>query len=80
MQEKKIKDEFLSMQDVSELLRISLPTLRNWDRRGALVAYRNPINNYRIYRLSQIEQFINDLDSSRKGKRFRIKVVSIKEK
>lgn len=79
MQEKKIKDEFLSMQDVSELLRISLPTLRNWDRRGALVAYRNPVNNYRTYRLSQIEKFINEMESSRKGKRFRIKVVSVEE-
>lgn len=79
MREKINKDSFLSLQEVAELFRISALTLRNWDKRGALVAYRNPINNYRIYKLSQIEKFLDDMESSRKGKRFQIKVVAAQD-
>lgn len=79
MQNKKYtsEEEYLSLQDVAELLRVSIPTLRNWDKDGTLVAYRNPANNYRIYKLSQVEKFIDEMENSRKGKRFRIKIVPI---
>lgn len=73
------KEEYLSLQEVAELLRVSIPTLRNWDKEGTLVAYRNPANNYRIYKLSQVEKFIDEINDSRKGKKFRIKVVQIKD-
>ena len=79
MRDKKIKnaEEYLSLQETAKLLRVSIPTLRNWDKRGTFVAYRNPANNYRVYRISQIEKFIDDMEGSRKGKRFRVKVVKI---
>lgn len=38
-------------------------TLRNWDRQGKLVAYRHPINNYRVYRLDQLELFLRSIES-----------------
>lgn len=75
MEEKKITDGYISLQEAAELLRVTPLTLRNWDKHGTLVAYRNPVNNYRIYKISQIEKFMNEIENSRKGKRFRIKIV-----
>ena len=40
-------------------------TLRNWDKGGKLRPYRNPINNYRYYRVDQIEAFLRQMESSR---------------
>lgn len=40
--------------------------LRNWDRDGKLKAYRNPINNYRVYKSEEIELFLRKIESSRK--------------
>ncbi|TSC73286.1 MAG: hypothetical protein G01um101470_175 [Parcubacteria group bacterium Gr01-1014_70] len=42
---------------------VSALTLRNWDKLGKLAAYRNPINNYRVYRLDQLELFLRSIES-----------------
>jgi len=73
-------EESLTIKEAAKLLGVSPLTLRNWDNDGKLVAYRNPINNYRVYKISQIEKLINEMEHERRGKNFRIKVVSIKEK
>jgi len=72
--------ELLTIKEASGLLGVSAQTLRNWEKRGVLVPYRNPVNNYRMYKSSQIERFFDDMrrDRLRKGK-FKIKVVSIKD-
>jgi len=46
-------------------------TLRNWDKRGKLKAYRQPINNYRVYKTQQLELFLRMTDTSREKKRKR---------
>lgn len=73
-------EEYLTIKDAATLLGVSAQTLRNWEKRGELVPYRNPINNYRMYKVSQLEAFLEDMRIARmrKGK-FKIKVVSIKE-
>jgi DNA (cytosine-5)-methyltransferase 1 len=35
--------------------------VRNWDKSGKLKAIRHPINNYRLYRLEDIENFLKKL-------------------
>ena len=67
--------ESITIKEAAQLLGVSPLTLRNWDNDGKLVAYRNPINNYRVYKISQIEKFIDDLENSRRGRHFRIKIV-----
>lgn len=71
-------DEYISLQEAASLLRVSKLTLRNWDKNGTLVAYRNPVNNYRVYKISQIKKLIDAIEDSREGKRFRLKVVRAK--
>ncbi len=43
-------------------------TVRNWDQKGKLIAYRHPMNNYRLYKVEDVENLMKDIDSS-KGQR-----------
>jgi len=56
---------YITIKDAAKLLHVTPLTLRNWDRKGVLKPYRNPINNYRIYRLDQIEGFLRQIEQSR---------------
>jgi len=57
---------YLTIKEVAKLLGVTPLTLRNWDKVGKLKAYRNPINNYRVYKPEEIELFIRRIESSRK--------------
>lgn len=57
--------QYLTIKKAAKLLHVTPLTLRNWDRRGILKPYRHPANNYRIYRIDQIETFLRRLDLSR---------------
>jgi len=72
--------EYLSIKEAAGLLSVSAQTLRNWEKRGELVPYRNPINQYRMYKPEQIETFLEDMRRTRmrRGK-FKLRVVSVKE-
>ena len=43
-----------SISETAELLRISTQTLRRWDKSGKFTSERHPINNYRVYTETQI--------------------------
>ena len=57
--------EYISIKKAAKLLHVTPLTLRNWDKRGILKPYRHPANNYRLYRLDQIEAFLRRLELSR---------------
>lgn len=52
------KDKYLTLAEVSELLKIHPNTLRNWDANGTLKATRIGIKKVRRYRKSEIDNFI----------------------
>lgn len=56
---------YLSIHEAAKMLGVTPLTLRNWDKRGILAAYRNPVNNYRVYRTDQIELFLRRLENSK---------------
>ncbi len=60
--------KYLSVKEVSRLLGITPLTVRNWDAKGKLVAYRNPVNNYRMYKIEDIESIMKQIDRSRETK------------
>lgn len=62
---------YITIKDAAKLLHVTPLTLRNWDKSGRLRAYRHPANNYRIYRLDQIEAFLRQLEGSRAKKSIR---------
>jgi site-specific DNA-methyltransferase (adenine-specific) len=57
--------KYLTIKKAAKLLHVTPLTLRNWDKSGKLRAYRHPSNNYRVYRLDQIEAFLRHLEGSR---------------
>ena len=48
-------NELLTVAQVADMLSVSKQTVVSWDKRGKLKAERHPINNYRVYRRSNIE-------------------------
>jgi len=60
--------KYLTIKEAAKLLGVTPLTLRNWDKSGKLRAYRNPINNYRLYKAEEIELFLRKIES--KGKLF----------
>lgn len=60
--------KYLSIKTASEMLGVTPLTLRNWDKRGMLSAYRNPVNNYRVYRMDQIELLLRKIENSKNKK------------
>jgi excisionase family DNA binding protein len=54
---------YLTIKKVAQKLGVTSQTLRNWDKEGKLRAYRNPINNYRIYKPENIEFFLRKIES-----------------
>ncbi len=57
---------YLTVKEVAKLMGVTTLTLRNWDKNGKLKAYRNPINNYRIYKPENIELFLRKIESQGK--------------
>lgn len=62
--------KYLSVNEVAKLLGVTPLTIRNWDNRGVLTAYRNPINNYRMYKIEDVEALLRTIETS-KGARKR---------
>ncbi len=58
--------KYLTIKEVAGLLGVTPLTLRNWDKAGKLKAYRNPINNYRVYKAEEIELFLRKIEGSKK--------------
>lgn len=61
--------KFLNVNEVSKLLGVTPLTIRNWDQKGKLTAYRHPMNNYRLYKVEDVENLLKDIDQS-KGKKY----------
>ena len=68
--------KYLTVNEVAKLLGITPLTVRNWDKKGALVAYRNPVNNYRMYKIADVENLMKRFEElgHTQGKPKRLKV------
>jgi DNA (cytosine-5)-methyltransferase 1 len=67
--------KFLTVREVSRLIGVTPLTVRNWDQKGKLVAYRNPVNNYRLYKVEDIETLLKQIEQSKqKSKKLKIDI------
>ncbi|KKT78733.1 MAG: Transcriptional regulator, MerR family [Candidatus Giovannonibacteria bacterium GW2011_GWC2_44_8] len=64
--------KFITIKVAAEMLGVSPLTLRNWDKRKKLTAYRHPINNYRVYKLVDIQNFLTGIENTNKPRKIRI--------
>ncbi len=61
----KNRNDYMKIKEAAEFLKVTTTTLRNWDKQGRLVAYRHPMNNYRMYKREQIDEIVNKLGKRR---------------
>lgn len=59
----KCEKKYLTIKQAAKLIGVTPLTLRNWDKSKKLIANRNPINNYRIYKPADIEIFLRKIES-----------------
>lgn len=57
-------NKFITIKNVADILNVSKATLRNWDKAGKLKAHRHPFNNYRVYKVEDIEKVIENISTS----------------
>ena len=55
--------QYITIKQASRILGVSPLTLRNWDKSGKLGALRHPMNNYRVYRIEDIEQVLREIEA-----------------
>ncbi len=63
-----IHHKLITIKQAAKILGVTPLTLRNWDNSGKFEASRHPINNYRVYKLADIENLLMEIEAS-KGKR-----------
>ena len=56
--------KYITIKDASNILGMYKITLRNWDKSGKLKAHRHPFNNYRVYKLEDIDKVLEMIESS----------------
>lgn len=61
----KIFDQLITIREAAKILGVTPLTLRNWDNNGKFPASRHPINNYRVYKLSEIEKLLAEIEASK---------------
>lgn len=64
--------EYLTITDAAEYLGVSPNTLRNWGRDGKIPMHRNPINGYRLFKQSDLDEVLKEIgrpvEESKKSK------------
>ena len=72
---------YITIKEASSILGVSPLTLRNWDKNGRFKALRHPMNNYRVYKMEDLEAVLREIESGaglRKNTKREFKKVSIK--
>jgi site-specific DNA-methyltransferase (adenine-specific) len=54
-------EKFYNLKEAAEILNVNKETLRRWDRSGKFSSTRHPINNYRVYPSSKVNQLVKEL-------------------
>jgi DNA-binding transcriptional MerR regulator len=60
--------KLITIKQAAKILGVTPLTLRNWDNSGKFEASRHPLNNYRVYKVADIEKLLMDIEAS-KGKK-----------
>ena len=58
-------DKFLLVNQVAEMLGVSANTVRAWAETGKLAVYRHPVNNYRLFKRSEVKQLLVRIQNPR---------------
>ncbi len=56
------KDKFLTVKETAERLGVSPNTVRMWGASDKLPEYRHPLNNYRLFKVKDVEKLRRKLE------------------
>lgn len=51
-----VTNRYLLVTEAAEFLGVSPNTIRNWGRDGKITEYRHPLNNYRMFKRTELER------------------------
>ena len=57
-------DEYLRIKDAAEYLGVCQNTLRNWEAAGKFAVRRHPLNNYRLFKVSDLDKLLKRTERS----------------
>ncbi|MCH7728314.1 MAG: MerR family DNA-binding transcriptional regulator [Planctomycetes bacterium] len=61
-------DEYLRISEAAEYVGVCSNTLRNWEEADKIPVYRHPVNNYRLFKVSDLDQLLKMTESSARRK------------
>ena len=53
--------DYLMTAEAAEFLGVSQNTLRNWARQNKIAVRVNPVNNYRLFRREDLQEFLDSV-------------------
>lgn len=59
-------DEFVTIKQAAKLLGVCCNTLRSWDQANKIPVYRNPISGYRLFKKTDLEELLRQIETSGK--------------
>jgi excisionase family DNA binding protein len=54
----------VTIKEAAKLLGVSVNTLRNWHRDARLPVFRNPLNGYRLFKKTDLEELLRQIEAS----------------
>lgn len=59
-------NDYVTVKGAAEILGVCPMTLRRWDEDNKLKPYRHPMNGYRLYKKSELQNILKTLSRSKK--------------
>ena len=56
--------EYLQIKDAAKYLGVCQNTLRNWQATGNIPVHRHPVNNYRLFRIKDLDALIRKTEKA----------------
>ena len=57
-------DEYVRIAEAAEYIGVHHNTLRNWGRNGKIPEYRHPVNNYRLFKVGDLDKLLRTTEQS----------------
>ena len=57
-------DEYLTIRQAAEYLGVAPNTLRAWGNDGKVPMHRNPMNGYRLFKVSDLDELLKQIEKS----------------
>ncbi|HBO44974.1 MAG TPA: MerR family DNA-binding transcriptional regulator [Planctomycetaceae bacterium] len=56
--------EYIRINKAAKYLGVCRNTLRNWGQTGKIPEHRHPVNNYRLFKVSDLEKLLAETEAS----------------